>query len=490
MHKPNRWILLAALVLVGPVLAEAGELDLEAYIRKSLGQRHWYGIYMGGKKNGYALMEVVPAKADGHEAIDCVLKMHLKVTALGQQQDVRMFQHRVYRRTGEFHRASTRMKSLVSDVEVVAVVKGGKLILTSRTGAVSKSTELAPPKETLHDFLAAERLATPDAKLGDKVTVAFFEPMMQKEIAAVLTLKERKSIIFNGVPTKVAVVSSHMPALGVTSDTYVDERGTTLEMSVGQLMVLRLEPEKLAKDIRFSADLIRMGCVKLDPHPPRVARLRQIRLQFSGIDDPALVINDGRQQWSEGKEGGRIVACRVAPIDPGRVAKLPVDRARFAKDLAATVYVQSEDEGIKKLAAQIVGDERNAYAAARRINRWVHRNLRKVGTAALSNALETLKSRQGDCTEHTVLFVALARAAGIPAREVAGVTAVDGGEGLYYHAWPEVWVGEWVAMDPTFGHDLADATHIKFAVGGVDKLTRIVAIFGRIKAKVLDSATK
>ena len=81
-----------------------------------------------------------------------------------------------------------------------------------------------------------------------------------------------------------------------------------------------------------------------------------------------------------------------------------------------------------------------------------------------------------------------ARAAGIPAREVAGVTAIDRGEGLYYHAWPEVWVGEWIALDPTLGQDAADATHIKFAVGGADQLFRIIALFGKIKAKVVKEA--
>jgi transglutaminase-like putative cysteine protease len=137
-----------------------------------------------------------------------------------------------------------------------------------------------------------------------------------------------------------------------------------------------------------------------------------------------------------------------------------------------------------------VGDETDAFQAAKRICRWVDTNIRDVGTAALSNAVETLKSRQGDCTEHTVLFVALARAVGIPARECAGIVAIEGGEGLYYHAWPEVWVGEWVAMDPTLHQIVADATHLKFAHGGAEQLTRIIGLFGRLKAKVLETSQK
>ena len=167
-----------------------------------------------------------------------------------------------------------------------------------------------------------------------------------------------------------------------------------------------------------------------------------------------------------------------------------MDRAKFAEELAPTIFVQSDDARVKALAARIVGGERDSHQAALKINRWLYKNIRKVGTAALSNAVETLESREGDCTEHTVLFVALARAAGIPAREVAGVTAIERGEGLYYHAWPEVWVGQWVAMDPTLGQDVADATHIKFAEGGADQLFRIIALFGRIQAKILGPEPK
>ena len=60
-----------------------------------------------------------------------------------------------------------------------------------------------------------------------------------------------------------------------------------------------------------------------------------------------------------------------------------------------------------------------------------------------------------------MLFVALARAAGLPARVCAGL--VFQRDAFYYHFWPEVYVGEWIATDPTFGQAQADATHIQLA---------------------------
>ncbi len=41
-----------------------------------------------------------------------------------------------------------------------------------------------------------------------------------------------------------------------------------------------------------------------------------------------------------------------------------------------------------------------------------------------------------------------------------------GGPGLYWHAWAEVKVGDrWIAVDPTFGQDVADATHVTLGRG-------------------------
>ena len=41
--------------------------------------------------------------------------------------------------------------------------------------------------------------------------------------------------------------------------------------------------------------------------------------------------------------------------------------------------------------------------------------------ARLSNSLDVLETLEGDCTEHSMLFIGLARALGLPAKEIAGL---------------------------------------------------------------------
>ena len=87
-----------------------------------------------------------------------------------------------------------------------------------------------------------------------------------------------------------------------------------------------------------------------------------------------------------------------------------------------------------------------------------------------------------------MLYIGLARAAGLPAREVAGLIYVDTPEpGFYFHQWAMVWVGEWIDVDPTFNQPVADATHIKLAEGDLMEQIRLLPLIGQLKVEVLDS---
>ena len=89
----------------------------------------------------------------------------------------------------------------------------------------------------------------------------------------------------------------------------------------------------------------------------------------------------------------------------------------------------------------------------------------------------------GDCNEHTVLFIAMARALGIPAMMSTGLVYTN--DGFYYHAWPKVYMGRWVHLDPTFGQSIADATHIELASGDFSAQAKIAMTMGKIKIEFL-----
>ena len=146
--------------------------------------------------------------------------------------------------------------------------------------------------------------------------------------------------------------------------------------------------------------------------------------------------------------------------------------------LSGDPMIQSTDPSIVHVADSLVGDTDDSWEAARALASFVHDALEKTPTVSLPSAVEVLESRKGDCNEHTVLFVALARAAGIPARTCAGIVYLFDRFG--YHAWPMVYVGEWVAMDPTLDQHVADATHIILATGNLEAQQVITSAMGRL----------
>jgi hypothetical protein len=176
------------------------------------------------------------------------------------------------------------------------------------------------------------------------------------------------------------------------------------------------------------------------------------------------------------------------PQPPLYRVRLPVADAALAPYLVAEPLAQSDDPRIQAQARQIIGRERRGGPVAELLNRWVYEHLKKEITISVPSAVQVLEDLRGDCNEHTVLYVALARAVGLPARTDAGLVYLRGR--FYYHAWPEVWLGQWVAVDPTLGQFPADASHLRFVIGGLARQVELLRLIGRLRVTVVGSQSQ
>jgi hypothetical protein len=208
-------------------------------------------------------------------------------------------------------------------------------------------------------------------------------------------------------------------------------------------------------------------------------RVRLKRVGLSGFD-----LDGGRQRL----HGDTLIVTRetrALSAMTGAGYTLPYDGGGApARELGETLLIQSRDARIVGAARAAVGGTKEPGEAARLLNDWVYGALRKQVTPSLPSAVQVLAAKRGDCNEHTVLYVALARALGLPARPVAGLVHVRGR--FYYHAWPEVWFGgEWIAVDPTLRQFPADASHLRFVVGGLARQVELLRLIGRLELEVL-----
>ena len=211
-------------------------------------------------------------------------------------------------------------------------------------------------------------------------------------------------------------------------------------------------------------------------------RPSRVTLRLRGATLNGFALNGGRQSL---RGDTLTIAQEDTTLGETRYAMpMPLAmRMSFRHELSPEPLVQSGDARIVQLARRIRGDTRDPILAARRINQWVYDSLKKTVAVTIPSAIQVLESRSGDCNEHTQLFIALSRAAGIPARAAAGLAHV--GDKFYYHAWPEVFVGKWIAVDPTFGQFPADAAHVRFVYGGLARQAELLRLMGTLKIDVL-----
>ncbi|HEU4721863.1 MAG TPA: transglutaminase-like domain-containing protein [Gemmatimonadaceae bacterium] len=212
--------------------------------------------------------------------------------------------------------------------------------------------------------------------------------------------------------------------------------------------------------------------------------LDTLRIRLTGADLTGFDIKGYRQRL----RGDTLTISREGPRALAAAYRLPggARGTMMGLFLDAEPLLEVHHPRIAVLAARLRGRDTNPRVVAERINRWVYDSVRKSITIGVPSALATLDARRGDCNEHTQLAVALSRAAGIPARVAAGLAYVDGK--FYYHAWPEVWLERWVAIDPTFGQFPADAAHLRLTVGGLGRQADLLRLMGPLKIDVLSSS--
>jgi hypothetical protein len=476
----------ALFVFLAPLVgaeAPASKESLKDFVARSQ-SRTAYGVYVGKKKVGWEIDEFKLGKRDGKEVAVETSRGYVAVLADGEKSVLEDSTTVYYELEGDgaIVYAEARTKEDGQETVRTAVRKGDGMVLTTEVGGRKSERTIPLPKHTL----AGERLfeqwlkAARKGETFDHWTAAWEQDKV--DVKEVFTFKEKKTVTLGGVETEVFRVQS--VSQGAKSD---EELLADCRPLVGKLGVLetRMEPEAEAKALDDAVDLMAATNIPVDKDLGPARKVEKLVLEVTGLDDFALP-ESHRQKVTPGKESVTLELSRDHRVEK----PAPLADEERKERLKATTNIQSDHEKIRKLADKIVGDETDAVKKAGLLQKWVHDNLKKSYTDNAEDALTVLENKAGDCTEHTLLFVALARAAGLPAREVGGVAYVGGDELAFsWHAWAEIHDGaQWVAVDPTWGQVYVDATHIKFSEGSEDRAYLNVA--GKLKLKVVKVETK
>ena len=473
-----RRVLIMGCLALFPKLLVAQDVDI-----RSLAGDEWYGVYFNGQKVGFAQRSLV-VEEDG--SVRVAEEAQFRIAMGGMRQDIRSVERRGYGPDGALVMVDATMHDVSGTSRFEAHAAGDRLILTTSVGGAVTEKALPGTADTVQGLLGQLRLIAEGGTDGGEFRYTVFEPMLGKDTEAITRIVGEEERVLNGVATKVYRIETQRPALGLTTLSYVTRDGTTLEDIIAGMLTMRLEPEAMAKDVHYSNDVIISNAARVSA-PIEGARTRpSLTLRLRGPLTPDHLFNDDRQFLAA--EGDTFL-FRAARLSSARIESVaaPIDDPEAAEWLRPSLFVQSDHPRLIAKAESILSGATDALDISTILCHWVNTNVRTAYSARMSNALEVLASLEGDCTEHSILFVGLARAAGVPAREVAGLVYVGGPQpGFYFHQWAKVWVGKWVDVDPTFDQPLVDATHIKLSEGDLFKQTQLLPIIGQIRIEVVE----
>lgn len=432
----------------------------------------WYGVYVNGGKAGFAHLSF---RREGDRFVMETV-MEMKLTAFGTQ--IRLRERELlhfsavppYRLLGA---VTTEHED--DDFRIVRfsnAEEGLKAVVLD--GRDRQSLERPFADLTLgDDILGLERWIRRGQKPGASVTLRSFSASELTADLETYTVKEVKEAVSGGVPVTWYRVEVRSERDGVQGFARLDGKGRLVSLRAG-VLEMRLEPEELAKKTAYSADLFLLGMAKID-RPIGDAEVQTLELEVVGIEE-GMIVPGPRQAV---REDGVLVLGEAADTTVKATEK------EVREGLEATVNHPLADPMIVGLAKQAVGDAVDPRAKVARITEFVAEFIGDEYGADSNSVREVIRRRRGDCTEHALLFTCLARAQGIPTREVGGLMYMgDDAKAFGFHAWNEVALdGVWVPVDPTFAQFPADATHVRLGEDGSDAFVMANTI-GRLSFKL------
>lgn len=341
--------------------------------------------------------------------------------------------------------------------------KGDKFEVTTKAGKTTTTRTIEPPRERLRDWL--DREAWLESGPAEGARFEFFLTDLEQDDPnrpATVVYRRQQTLELDGAQRTVHV--AQLIDDGVKAEAEFLGIRRILRLRVAGLMEARNEPEKQARAFgEATADISNLSIVRVATSMgDEPAALEEVVLHVEGLQDLAPP-TDHRQRLER-------VADGVAKLHLTREARAtkatPLTDEQRQQHLRAAPGIESDHETIRNQAAEIIGSVTDPVAKAALLQRWVHTTLEGAYDSNAESALLILEKGAGDCTEHARLFVALARAAGVPAREVGGLLyAEQAGPCFVWHAWAQIHDGhQWLGVDPAWDQVGVDAGHLCMTV--------------------------
>lgn len=464
---------------------------------------------------GWARIRQAPETRGANEGARTEVEVHLQLNLLGRATALDMEGMAWRARRLKQAEIDFRIASGEAVFALVGSIRGDRLEAEIRSGSDTTPFEVRLPDNALFSTSFGTSLSFPKLEPGEETVVQTFDPMTLRPTRSRVRAVSRDQLSIGG--ETIRAVRLRVESSGLDTTAWIDGNGQVIraETPLG-LHLQKATPEQALAPIGNDpnvGELLRITAVRPRGLRPsrgvidlsatlRTVDGRPLSLgadpvdgDASGFDSPPLdgprllIPTDFRQRATQ--DGSVRFLAGDAPL-PEMTEDVP-DAGELAALLDADPFIAADHPRILAQAEAILVEARAPRgrspearrAQAMALHDWAFRHIEKIPVMSLPSALEVLDSRRGDCNEHTILYTALARSIGLPTRVAIGLVWSDALYGFYYHAWPEIWLGDgWLATDPTLGQRVADATHIKLLEGGIERWPQLLPFLGNLEIEI------
>ena len=427
--------------------------QIKLILKESINKKEWFGMYLKDIKVGY--MSGLPKKDTKNNYY--VFQNKLVIFNEGSPETTITNEY-FDAKTGKFIKCTSQNfdsngKKITS---YETKVNENELIITNSSGFQSA----IPFTDNYNIFNVEGYIESVWIKSNPKIGSILFSYTIDCETGEINNTKnkligitkpvknEKKETVF-----KVLSVSSE---LGKTQSLF-KANGDIIEVSMGALKVIP-ENEQSAKSNVGTSNLNVLSAISIDKPIQSYQKLSLLNLEIKTVV-PIDIENSFQQKINKKDKNTFLVS-----LGPEINFYENFNKKEYNNSLKKSSKYPVKSLEITNIIKSLLKDVKNDKDKVYRILAYTSNVLIDNSFSNTDDAIQMLKNSKGDCTEHAILFTTLARAAGIPAREVSGLIYNNEEEKPSFnaHAWAEVAIdGKWFAVDPMWREIKISPIHIK-----------------------------
>jgi hypothetical protein len=419
---------------------------------------------------------------------------------MGSKVEIKSTSRSAEAEDGRLLSISSEMSSSAQSTKIDATVTGQSLTIRTSTGGKTYDRTLPFIGELLGPA-AARRLTNALKSAGDTVSYQMFFPELGSLATVTDTFAAREQVTIDGTQMQALKLEQTLSAMPGTIDLWLEDDGWLLRQIThspfGDIETVRTSSENLQnreiKGATLPEESFKNTLVTANIRLPEERLIEQLTIRIHHKKSELGWPDFSADNQKVLEQTADHVILEIRQVSPKKDGQRPLQNAssKGMAFLKPNALLQSDDTAVRQISEKVVGNDPDAFRAARSLQKWTNENMHFDLGIAIAPGSEVAKNLRGTCFGYAVLLASLARAEGIPSRIRMGFVYAGGIWGG--HAWVEILTGDnWIPLDGAlYSPGPADAARVSFFTSGLEEGTiaqvgELAKLFGNVDITILD----